>query len=192
MFLLPLGKWFLSPVQAGMKNVVLSLMLDPRQSLKKHSSTRADRVERGRVLLWMEDEWFSCRQRGCQTNTDRSFPIHMVGEGLVGREEEGELQIQQSGIQMMMTGIDAPGWFFHKAIPPHHFLGGGVLLSQHSRDKKCRCVASSECFTFCKGIDSLHLHVPLIQPCCSPAWTTTLILSPDIKTAFPISFNILA
>lgn len=57
-----------------------------------------------------------------------------VGGGVVGREEAGELQIQQSGIQMMMTGIDAPGWFFHKAIPPHHFLGGGVPLSQHSRD----------------------------------------------------------
>lgn len=47
----------------------------------------------------------------------------------------GELQIQQPGIQMTMTGIDAPSWFFHKAIPPHQLLGGRVELCQHNTDK---------------------------------------------------------
>lgn len=46
-----------------------------------------------------------------------------------------ELQIQQPGIQMTMTGIDVPNWFFHKAVHPHQLLGGRVGLSQHNRDK---------------------------------------------------------
>lgn len=46
-----------------------------------------------------------------------------------------KLQIQHSWIQMMMTAMDAPGWFFHKAIPPHQLLRGRVQLSQHNTDK---------------------------------------------------------
>lgn len=77
----------------------------------------------------------ACRRRGCQADADRSFPIH-AGEG----EGTGaELQIQQPRIQMTMTGIDAPSWFFHKAIPPHQLLGGRVGLSQQNRDKNVSC-----------------------------------------------------
>lgn len=46
-----------------------------------------------------------------------------------------KLQIQQSRIQMMMTAMDAPGWFLHKAIPPHQPLRGRVQPSQHNTDK---------------------------------------------------------
>lgn len=35
---------------------------------------------------------------------------------------------------MMMTAIDAPGLFLHKAIPPHQLLEGRVQLSQHNTD----------------------------------------------------------
>lgn len=47
----PFVKWALSPAQAWMKNVVTGLMLGARQSLKKHSSTRADRVEQAGVVV---------------------------------------------------------------------------------------------------------------------------------------------
>lgn len=45
------------------------------------------------------------------------------------------VQIQQSQIQMMMTAMDAPGWFLHKAIPPHQPLRGRVQPSQHNIHK---------------------------------------------------------
>lgn len=46
-----------------------------------------------------------------------------------------KLRTQQSWIQMMMTAMDAPGWFLHKAIPPHQLLRGRVRPSQHNTDK---------------------------------------------------------
>lgn len=45
------------------------------------------------------------------------------------------MHTQQSRIQMMMTAMDAPGWFLHKAIPPHQPLGGRVQPSQHNIHK---------------------------------------------------------
>lgn len=45
------------------------------------------------------------------------------------------MHTQQSQIQMMMTAMDAPGWFLHKAIPPHQPLRGRVQPSQHNIHK---------------------------------------------------------
>lgn len=67
-----------------------------------------------------------CRRRECQASADRSFPIHVGGL---------DVHTQQSRIQMMMTAMDAPGWFLHKAIPPHQPLGGRVQPSQHNIHK---------------------------------------------------------
>lgn len=53
---------------------------------------------------------------------------------------------QQSWIQMMMTAIDAPGLFLHKAIPPHQLLEGSVQLSRHNNRYKRRSMASSQRF----------------------------------------------
>lgn len=104
----------------------------PRQPLERRSSTRADRVECESVKFRVggvarRRGWFvGCRQRECQANADRSFPFHVGGLNV---------HTQQSWIQMMMTAMDAPGWFLHKAIPPHQSLGGRVQSSQHNIHK---------------------------------------------------------
>lgn len=96
--------------------------------LKKHSSTRADRVER--VCRGRRVSALAADREGVRQMQTGNFPSTW-GRGATGRS----CRFSSPGFRMMMTGIDAPGWFFRKAIPPHQLLGGRVGLSQHNRDK---------------------------------------------------------
>lgn len=186
-------------------------------TLKKHSTTRADRPGRESVV--------GDGGRVVSLQTERVSGGHRQ---VISHPRRGpKLQIQQSWIQMMMTAMDAPGWFLHEAIPPHQLLRGRVQPSQHNTDKNVavwppRCAllfhsspwSEGECAFERKreresagvkdkdkaggnrkGILVGRTHSLCVSPscssCCSSTWRSTSgILGPDIKLHFQFSLTI--